>query len=194
MVLVRVRSVLAWDMDEFWVFGYGSLMWNPGFQFQVRMGARAFGYRRSLCIRSFVHRGTPERPGLVLGLDRGGSCRGAAFKVNAEDREEVLDYLRKRELVTNVYLERHLRLALEDGREVRAIGYVVDRTHQQYAGALDFDRQVDLIVHGVGKSGENPEYLKSTIDHMDEAGITDSELARLWRAVEARLHQRLSLP
>jgi glutathione-specific gamma-glutamylcyclotransferase len=176
MVLVRVRAVLAWDMDEFWVFGYGSLMWNPGFQFQVRMGARAFGYRRSLCIRSFVHRGTPERPGLVLGLDRGGSCRGAAFQVNAEDREEVLDYLRKRELVTNVYLERHLRLALEDGREVRAIGYVVDRAHPQYAGALDIAEAARIVAMSEGQSGPNEAYVVNTVAHLKEMGIRDAWL------------------
>lgn len=192
MVLVRVRSVLAWDMDEFWVFGYGSLMWNPGFQFQVRMGARAFGYRRSLCIRSFVHRGTPERPGLVLGLDRGGSCRGAAFKVNAEDREEVLDYLRKRELVTNVYLERHLRLALEGGREVRAIGYVVDRTHQQYAGALDIEEAARIVEVSAGQSGPNDAYVENTVAHLKEMGIRDAWLEGVAAAVRARNPQAVA--
>lgn len=192
MVLVRVRSVLAWDMDEFWVFGYGSLMWNPGFQFQVRLGARAFGYRRSLCIRSFVHRGTPERPGLVLGLDRGGSCRGAAFKVNAEDREEVLDYLRKRELVTNVYLERHLRLALEDGREVRAIGYVVDRAHPQYAGALDVEEAARIVHVSAGQSGPNEAYVANTVAHLKEMGIRDAWLEGVAAAVRARKPQAVA--
>jgi glutathione-specific gamma-glutamylcyclotransferase len=192
MVLVRVRAVLAWDMDEFWVFGYGSLMWNPGFQFQVRLGARAFGYRRSLCIRSFVHRGTPERPGLVLGLDRGGSCRGAAFKVNAEDREEVLDYLRKRELVTNVYLERHLRLALEDGREVRAIGYVVDRTHPQYAGALDVEEAARIVQVSAGQSGPNEAYVANTVAHLKEMGIRDAWLEGVAAAVRAKNPQAVA--
>ena len=97
---------MAVDMDDFWVFGYGSLMWNPGFAFEDKMTARAFGYRRSLCVRSWVHRGTQERPGLVLGLDYGGSCRGMAFKVAPGDEAEVVDYLRERELVTHFYKER----------------------------------------------------------------------------------------
>src|SRR5262245_50238224 len=124
-------------MDEFWVFGYGSLMWNPGFDYVEHSQAIIFGYRRSLCVRSWVHRGTQESPGLVLGLDRGGSCRGMAFRVAPETRDEVLDYLRARELVTNVYLERRVPLRLNGGRQATAIAYVVDRSHAQYAGALE---------------------------------------------------------
>ncbi|HET7413468.1 MAG TPA: gamma-glutamylcyclotransferase, partial [Pararhizobium sp.] len=93
-------------MDDFWVFGYGSLMWRPGFDFIEASEARAFGFRRSLCVRSHVHRGTPERPGLVLGLDFGGSCRGMAFRVASENQAAVMAYLRARELVTHVYEER----------------------------------------------------------------------------------------
>ena len=110
---------LACDMDEFWVFGYGSLMWNPGFEFMERAEALVYGYRRSLCVRSFVHRGTRENPGLVLGLDRGGACRGMAFRISAEKWDEVIDYLRARELVTNVYLERRVRLQLAGRRTGR---------------------------------------------------------------------------
>src|SRR6202012_332889 len=95
---------LASDMDEFWVFGYGSLMGNPGFAFVEKSEALIFGYRRSLCVHSWVHRGTEPSPGLVLGLDRGGSCRGMAFRIAPESKAEVLDYLRERELVTKVYL------------------------------------------------------------------------------------------
>lgn len=102
-------------MDEFWVFGYGSLMWNPGFEFMERAEALVYGYRRSLCVRSFVHRGTRDNPGLVLGLDRGGACRGMAFRISPEKWDEVIDYLRARELVTKVYLERRVRLQLQAG-------------------------------------------------------------------------------
>src|SRR5690606_31673486 len=109
---------MAWDMNDFWVFGYGSLMWNPGFPYQESVQAQIFGYRRSLCIHSHVHRGTPENPGLVLGLDRGGSCRGIAFRVSHEDRHEVLAYLRERELVTHVYKEKVLSAVLSDKRQI----------------------------------------------------------------------------
>lgn len=124
-------------MDDFWVFGYGSLMWRPGFAHVETFKGRLFGYRRALCVRSHVHRGTPERPGLVLGLDRGGSCLGLAFRVPGDLREEVITYLRARELVTNVYLERQLPVRLADGRQVEALTYVVDRSHEQYAGRMD---------------------------------------------------------
>lgn len=160
-------------MDEFWVFGYGSLMWNPGFRFEEKMVARAFGFRRSLCIWSHVHRGTPEKPGLVLGLDRGGSCRGMAFRVNQAESHNVLEYLRERELVTNVYKERILPLALNDGRRVKAVGYVVDRHHIQYAGALGVEDASRIVLNATGKSGPNGPYVLSTVDHMKEMGIRD---------------------
>ncbi|SIQ65154.1 cation transport protein ChaC [Rhizobium sp. RU35A] len=160
-------------MDEFWVFGYGSLMWNPGFDYEMRVGALARGYRRSLCVRSFVHRGTPERPGLVLGLDRGGSCRGVAFRVADGKREAVLDYLRARELVTHVYLERQLSVLLEDGRPVRAVGYVVDRSHSQYGGALTVEEAARIVQVSHGQSGPNDAYVANTVAHLKEMGIRD---------------------
>jgi cation transport protein ChaC len=167
---------LAWDMDEFWVFGYGSLMWNPGFEFLQKTSGRAFGYRRSLCVRSFVHRGTPERPGLVMGLDRGGSCRGMAFQVALEHRETVVDYLRKRELVTNVYLERYLPVMLQDGRQVKALSFVVDRNHVQYAGALDIEDAGRIVHASVGQSGPNDAYVLNTLDLLKSMGIRDAWL------------------
>ncbi|MEN3148793.1 gamma-glutamylcyclotransferase [Neorhizobium sp. IRAMC:178] len=164
---------MARDMDEFWVFGYGSLMWNPGFAFEERLPARAFGFRRSLCVWSYVHRGTPDRPGLVLGLDRGGSCRGVAFRVSEANRADVLDYLRRRELVTNVYLERVLPVALGDGRQVRAVGYIVDRGHVQYAGALEIAQAAEIVRVSVGQSGPNDAYVFNTLAHLKEMGIRD---------------------
>ncbi|MGE7369690.1 gamma-glutamylcyclotransferase [Neorhizobium sp. NPDC001467] len=171
-------------MDEFWVFGYGSLMWNPGFEYEERMAARAFGYRRSLCVRSFVHRGTPEKPGLVLGLDRGGSCRGVAFRVRGALHGPVMTYLAERELVTNVYRERMLPLMLANGVKVSAVGYVVDRGHLQYAGALGVEEASRIVHASSGRSGPNDAYVLSTLDHLREMGIRD-----LWlEAVGARVH------
>ncbi|MBW6423842.1 gamma-glutamylcyclotransferase [Rhizobium sp. XQZ8] len=173
------------DMDEFWVFGYGSLMWNPGFAFEEKMPARAFGFRRSLCVWSHVHRGTPDHPGLVLGLDRGGSCRGVAFRVSLEKREDVLDYLRRRELVTSVYLERILPVSLSDGRQARAVGYVVDRGHMQYAGALAVERAAEVVRSSVGQSGPNDAYVFNTLAHLKEMGIRDLWLEGVGAAVAA---------
>ncbi|CCF21151.1 putative cation transport protein chaC-related [Pseudorhizobium banfieldiae] len=175
---------MAPDMDEFWVFGYGSLMWNPGFPFEEKAEAHIFGYRRSLCVRSHVHRGTPERPGLVLGLDRGGSCRGMAFRVRSEERAEVLAYLRARELVTHVYKERFLPAMLGDRRQVRALGYVVDRQHAQYAGVLDAREAAEIVRSAVGKSGPNPAYVLNTVSHLREMGIRDHWLEGVSRIVD----------
>lgn len=164
------------DMDDFWVFGYGSLMWRPGFDHDESRQAQLFGYHRALCVRSFVHRGTPDRPGLVLGLDRGGSCHGVAFRVRPEDRDRVTEYLRERELVTNVYLETTRKVRLDDGRDVRALTYVVDRSHTQYAGALSIDDAQLEVSGAVGQSGPNEEYVINTVDHLRTLRIRDHHL------------------
>jgi cation transport protein ChaC len=114
-------------MTELWVFGYGSLIWRPGFPFLERRPARLIGVHRSLCVYSWVHRGTPDHPGLVLGLDRGGTCRGLAFRVAASERDEVIAYLRAREQVTAVYLERVREVRFTDGSAAQALTYVVDQ-------------------------------------------------------------------
>jgi glutathione-specific gamma-glutamylcyclotransferase len=161
------------DMGDFWVFGYGSLMWRPGFAHVETRRARLHGFRRSLCVLSHVHRGTPDRPGLVLGLDRGGSCVGLAFRVPGELRDEVTAYLRERELVTSVYLERTLAVRLENGPVVTALGYVVDRNHQQYAGRVDIGEAVARVSGAVGQSGRNEEYVENTVTHLKALGIRD---------------------
>lgn len=170
------------ENGDLWIFGYGSLMWQPGFPHTERHLATLRGYHRSLCIYSHVHRGTPDRPGLVLGLDRGGSCRGIAFRVEAIQRDATLAYLRERELVTNVYQEQVLSVVLIEGRRVSATTYVVDRHHVQYAGRLSRDRLLTHVRQGVGKSGPNPEYIRSTYRHMREIGVEDAELA--WLAAQ----------
>ena len=169
---------------DLWVFGYGSLMWRPGFDFLERRIAYVHGWRRSLCIYSHVYRGTPERPGLVLGLDRGGACRGVAFRVAAALREQTIDYLRARELVTAVYLEKNVVIHLADGATAPALTYVADRGHPQYAGALDREKLLSLVVQGVGRSGANAEYVLNTEAHLRENGIVDPTLA--WLAAQLR--------
>lgn len=159
--------------DDLWVFGYGSLIWRPGFEYEERARARLAGFHRALCIRSFVHRGTPERPGLVFGLDRGGSCVGMAFRVAAERREETVRYLRERELVTNVYLETTLPVRLLDGRPVRALAYIVDRGHPQYAGRIDAAHAADTVRRSHGRSGPNEEYVRSALGEIRALGLTD---------------------
>ncbi len=169
--------MLTHEDADLWVFGYGSLMWRPGFAFVEKRLATARGYHRALCIYSHVHRGTPEHPGLVLGLDRGGACRGLAFRVDAALRAATLGYLRARELVTSVYLERIIPLALDDKRRIEAVAYVVDRAHPQYAGKLDREACLRLIAQGAGVSGANPDYVRSTHRHLLELGVKDPDLA-----------------
>lgn len=160
-------------MGDFWVFGYGSLIWRPGFAHVETQRARLHGYRRSLCVYSFVHRGTRERPGLVLGLDRGGSCVGLAFRVPGDLRDEVIAYLRERELVTSVYLERTLKVRLDNGAMAEAVAYIVDRDHEQYAGALDAAHAASVVRGAVGQSGNNEDYVLSTLEHLKALGIRD---------------------
>ncbi|AJY47494.1 gamma-glutamylcyclotransferase [Martelella endophytica] len=163
-------------MDEFWVFGYGSLMWNPGFKSHRRVHARLSGYHRSLCIRSFVHRGTAEAPGLVLGLDRGGFCEGLAFAVKGNDEDTVMAYLRERELVTNVYRELVLPVRLPSGEHVPAVCYVVDRAHAQYAGAVDVEKAATIVKNAHGQAGPNRDYVLNTARHLREMDIEDAAL------------------
>jgi cation transport protein ChaC len=160
-------------MGDFWVFGYGSLIWRPGFAHVETQRARLHGYRRSLCVYSFVHRGTRERPGLVLGLDRGGSCVGLAFRVPGDLRDEVIAYLRERELVTSVYLERTLKIRLASGPTVDAVAYIVDRNHEQYAGSLDAAHAASVVSGAAGQSGNNENYVLSTLEHLEALGIRD---------------------
>ncbi|MDR7224766.1 gamma-glutamylcyclotransferase [Aminobacter aminovorans] len=169
-------------MGDFWVFGYGSLMWRPGFAHIETRRARLMGFRRSLCIRSRIHRGTEQRPGLVLGLDRGGSCVGLAFRVPGDLRDEVLAYLRDRELVTSVYLERRLTIQLDNGEKAEAVCYIADRKHHQYAGNLDAVHAAEIVTGAVGQSGRNEDYVLSTVEHLKALGIRDhwlEEVARL---------------
>jgi cation transport protein ChaC len=160
-------------MGDFWVFGYGSLIWRPGFAHVETQRARLHGYRRSLCVYSFVHRGTRQRPGLVLGLDNGGSCVGLAFRVPGDLRDEVIAYLRERELVTSVYLERTLKVRLDSGPTVDAVAYIVDRHHEQYAGGLDAAHAASVVRGAVGQSGNNEDYVLSTLKHLEALGIRD---------------------
>jgi glutathione-specific gamma-glutamylcyclotransferase len=163
---------------DLWVFGYGSLMWRPGFDFVERVDAHLVGAHRALCVYSFVHRGTPERPGLVLGLDRGGSCHGVAFRVAASARGHTIAYLRAREQVTAVYRESTRRVWLKNdpSRPVSALCYIVDRSHVQYAGRLPLAEQLHLVRQGHGQSGPNRDYVLATVAALEGMGLRETEL------------------
>ncbi|MDY8108464.1 gamma-glutamylcyclotransferase [Fulvimarina sp. 2208YS6-2-32] len=164
------------ENSDFWVFGYGSLIWNPGFEFVDRTIARLSGFHRSLCVRSHVHRGTPETPGLVFGLDRGGSCVGMAFKVAGARHEETMAYLRARELVTHVYLEKTVSLRFLEGGGTHAVTYVVDRGHQQYAGKISVEAAARIVMNAHGRSGPNVDYVTNALTEIHRMGLRDQWL------------------
>ena len=168
-----------------WVFGYGSLIWNPGFSFLSAQLALLRGAHRSLSIISHHHRGTKDTPGLVFGLTRGGSCRGMAFEVGPAAWAEARAYLDARELVTSVYRDVWRPVTLADGRRVTALTYVVDETHEQFAGQLGVDQQLAMIRAGVGISGRNVDYVLNTAHHLMQLGIRDKALMALARQLEA---------
>lgn len=165
--------------DDVWVFAYGSLMWQPGFDFEERLRARLHGYHRALCIYSWAYRGTREKPGLVFGLDRGGSVSGIAYRVAAGRWPEVHAYLDAREMVTNVYVPRWPTVRLADGRRVEALSYVADTTHEQYAGALGEEETLRLVREGCGSGGDCRDYVVNTIRHLAEVGMAERRLRRL---------------
>jgi cation transport protein ChaC len=168
--------------DDLWVFGYGSLMWRPGFAFVERAAATVTGFHRAFCIASTAHRGTLARPGLVLGLDRGGSCIGMAYRVAAADAADVLAYLRERELIYGVYRERHVHVTLAHGASspaAVALAYAVERCHPAYAGRLPMHVQAAVIRGARGQSGANLDYLINTVRHLQALGIRERGLERL---------------
>ena len=170
---------------DLWIFGYGSLMWRPGFDFLERQAARIYGYHRSLCVWSWVHRGTPEQPGLVFGLDAGGSCVGRAFRVAEPSKHDVAEYLYRREMVTAVYQARLHRVYLSTGKIVTALSFIVDRRHPQYAGLLSAEQAAAVVACARGQSGPNPEYLCSTLAHMAELGIHEPELIKVRELIQS---------
>ena len=174
--------------ESFWVFGYGSLLWNPGFEVAERRLALLRSFRRTFCMRSIHHRGTPERPGLVLALDResGASCKGLALKSAPDGAETALKLLRERELISYAYKEEVVSLELEDGQALDAIAYVVDRQHSQYCEPLSLSRQASIIAEASGKRGTNRDYLRNTVAKFRELGIRDRELEALLELVEKR--------
>ena len=165
------------DQTALWVFGYGSLLWNPGFTPEEVVVARLEDWHRSFCMSSIHHRGTPQTPGLVLALDRaeGAVCTGLALRAPEAQRDTVIAMLRERELVSAAYVETWQRLALTDGRTVEALTYVIDPNHAQYV-ALDLETQARRIAGAVGGRGPNDEYLFNTAAHLTEMGVHDPDL------------------
>jgi glutathione-specific gamma-glutamylcyclotransferase len=169
---------------DLWVFGYGSLMWRPGFDADEVRCAVLDGWHRDFCVYSRHWRGTPERPGLVLGLDDGGSCRGLAFRVGARRAADVIEYLNERELAGYAYVARHLPVRLDDGRVVEAYTFVADAAHHHYAGQLPLERAAAIIMDAEGQGGLNRDYLINTIRQLEGDGFAEAKLHALLVEVE----------
>ncbi|MFN3273101.1 MAG: gamma-glutamylcyclotransferase [Paracoccus sp. (in: a-proteobacteria)] len=176
-----------------WIFGYGSLIWDPGFTPRESLRAHLPGYARSFCLRSIQYRGTQARPGLVLGLDEDAdaACRGLAMRIAPGDHDEVLACLRARELVTDAYREAIVAVVLEDGRRVEALTYVMRRDHWQYAGGLPLPEQAQMIADAVGGRGPNADYLFNTAQHLAQIGMADPLLEELAASVRNLLEKRI---
>ncbi|MEP2642357.1 gamma-glutamylcyclotransferase [Roseobacter sp.] len=161
-----------------WVFGYGSLLWNPGFDVAEQVIATLPGYARSFCMWSIHHRGTEDDPGLVLALDEDPShfCEGVALAVKPGMEDTTLAYLRERELISSAYQERRLDIDLADGRRVQALAYVINPDHSQYCGGMALEKQANVIAHAVGGMGPNTEYLYNTAQHLTQIGLHDPDL------------------
>lgn len=182
--LIESRRHTPEPGKDFFVFAYGSLMWRPDFPFVEIMPATLFGYHRAFCITSTHYRGTKEKPGLVLGLDRGGRCIGRLYRIGPSDAADVAEYLHERELITGCYVPKHVSLRLQDGTRAEGLTYVADRMHYQYAGKLDNRKIAGIIRHAVGANGSNRDYLRNTVQHLEEMGIADTSLHRILKLVE----------
>jgi cation transport protein ChaC len=154
-------------------------MWRPGFPHAERVGALLHGRRRAFCIYSVHHRGTPERPGLVLGLAAGGSARGVAYRIDEANWPSAYAYLLEREQPTETYVEARAKVRLTDGRQVRAVSFLSDTRHPQWAGVLDLERQARLIAGARGLSGPNIDYLRDLVEHLRAEGVRDHGMESL---------------
>lgn len=170
---------------DLWIFGYGSLMWSPGFRASRKSPALARGYHRAMCILSHRYRGTPDKPGLVMGLCRGGSCWGMAFRVPAARVRRVLAMLWRREMLNRVYKPKLIPVTVAPGgrggraKRLRALAFVADTAHRQYVGELDLHGRARLVAQGIGERGHCVDYIRNTLEHMLALGLNDPHLARV---------------
>jgi cation transport protein ChaC len=189
MIEQKAKSTMNELSQGFWVFGYGSLMWTPEFEFEECVPAELLGYARSFCMWSVHHRGTPQEPGLVLALEAlaGARCTGLAFRVSADTAVQCLADLRERELINSAYHEHFLPVTLGDGRSVAALAYVMDLQHEQYTGPLSLEDQAEVIARAHGGRGPNSEYLFNTSTHLNALGMADPDMTQLSEMVQELL-------
>ena len=173
---ILAKAPFLFPETGYWVFAYGSLMWDPGFPVGKSELANIYGYHRRLCLWSIRYRGTRTRPGLVLGLAPGGSCRGMAFFVDSDHATSTAEYLQEREMISNAYRPERKRIFLQSGEIVEGLAFVSRVGHPQYATGLDTAKTVNSIKRSAGPRGKNSEYVLNTVAHLDELGIRDPSL------------------
>ncbi len=174
----RAETLAQNPSDEVWVFAYGSLMWNPAFHFEERIACRLYGYHRSFCLWTPIGRGTPDNPGLILGLERGGSCNGVAFRIHPDHVEEELRVVWTREMPTGAYRPTWVHLKTERG-VIHGIAFVIDPSQPRYASKLSVDHAARSIATAAGKLGSCSEYLENTVKALDDLGIVDGGMHRI---------------
>ncbi|MEP5761688.1 MAG: gamma-glutamylcyclotransferase [Litoreibacter sp.] len=178
--------------SQLWLFGYGSLIWNPEFEYEEMRLARITGFARSFCMWSIHHRGSEEDPGLVLALDaeEGAICDGVAFRIADDKAPEILEKVRERELISSAYFEDTCKVRLDDGRDVDAIVYIISPDHVQYCGDLTLEQQAQIIATASGGRGKNSDYLFNTAAHMVDLGIQDTDM--MWLVSRVKTLMRTS--
>lgn len=169
--------------EDLWVFGYGSLIWNPEFEFKEKRLTTLRGHHRSLCLWSRINRGTPENPGLVFGLDRGGSCRGMGFRIAAENVPTSFEALWRREMSTGAYLPRWLNCDTEHGT-ITALAFVINRNGPGYVSGLTHEEQLKIVLNAQGTYGPCVDYVMQTARALASAGVCDERLSVLARQIE----------
>ncbi len=167
-------------------------MWNPGFKFIESCSARIYGVHRSLCIRSVRYRGTHNQPGLVFGLDHGGSCAGMGYRIEPVKQREVADYLQEREMLNDIYIPSMRKIHLADGRRVEALAFVVKQHHSSYVKDLSLHERAEIVANAKGQRGPNIDYVLSTLNTLQSIGIRDRDLHKLGElaAVQSKKNMR----
>ena len=183
---LAARPPASKESGDLWLFGYGSLIWNPAFHFAEQRKGRIHGWHRRFCLWTPLGRGSPDRPGLVLGLERGGACTGMAFRLAADQVASELDIVWRREMLSGAYRPRWVRVQSAEG-PIDAIAFTIDPANPRYAGRLDEDEIVDVVATAVGRLGPCTDYLFKTALALKELGLEDRVLNRLKARVEARL-------
>ena len=187
--IVEKMIETAPSLDSIWVFGYGSLIWNPALHFTEKLRGKIHGYHRRFCLWSTIGRGSPSKPGLMLGLERGGSCKGIFYKIDRREIRTELDIVFRRELITDAYRPTWVSARVSDKSPFKAIAFVINRDHNRYAGTLDDETMIRTIAEAKGTLGSCSDYLYETVLQLDNLGMPDGRLASIARHVRQKEHE-----